>query len=463
MVTSKNFIQDIRTDINPCSLVPGYEPFSTTLWGGIVEGCDCSDATGVPKQDLLARTCSQIELNNGCREIDSMDPKYLNIYRGRSICMKRGDINFFNAVRPDINGACPADYQSCGDDVTPPSKTFCVKSLTDCPINSVKIIKSGSGGIGSDYQSRDLEEGWKIVFSPKEANKMPIEDTKLTEGAPCINPQEVDITKGRYVYPLSRTISNQTYKHHGCHDSINDEIFKDHRYTKIDQVDEKKLFEDNGIYLQLKSLPLNQIEYTSASYFYGLFVRSTLEHELSCEYSGVGLSRTDIKAHQSNFSKIEYWHRFLNKTCLFFISAVLILFIPFLFMMAASFFSNNITLLSLIKPWSVFANFTIIAVTCVVILVTFISMYCNWQLSQFIFLIVKHECSNKQTLHVWVHLYEILLVSNQMKFFVIGMCACSLVAQGIFLKYFWNIDQRAREASRSEDHRMSHSKLKEEK
>lgn len=142
---------------------------------------------------------------------------------------------------------------------------------------------------------------------------------------------------------------------------------------------------------------------------------------------------------------------------------MLILFIPFLFMMAASFFSNNNTLLSLIKPWSVFSNFTIIAVTLVLILVTFISMYCNWKLSEFIFLIVKHECSNKQTLHVWVHLYEILLVSNQMKFFVIGLCALSLVSQGIFLKYFWKIDQRAREASRSEDHRMSHSKLKEEK
>jgi hypothetical protein len=69
----------------------------------------------VPEQDLLDRPCSQIELYNpstnsegenynGCQSIDSIRPKYLNIYRGTSLCMKRGNINFFNAIKPDING-----------------------------------------------------------------------------------------------------------------------------------------------------------------------------------------------------------------------------------------------------------------------------------------------------------------------------------------------------------------------
>lgn len=312
MLESPNFLLDIRTDINPCSLEPGYEPFASVYWGGIVEGCDCSSGKAVPTQDLLKRPCSQIELNNGCRSIDPMSPKYLSTYKGRSVCMKRGKTNFFNAVRPNIIGACPDGFLSCGDNATPPSKIICVENLAECPINSVKISKSGT--VSAGYETRDLEDGWQLMISKSETNKMPIEDSMLTEGAPCINPHEIDITKGRYIYPLSRIIVNETYKYHGCQDSINKEIYKDHRYTKIDQVDEEKLFKDNGIYLQLKDLPLNQMEYTSASYYYGLYVRSALELELSCEYSDQKLSREAIKKKNGNFSTIEYWHKFLIKT-----------------------------------------------------------------------------------------------------------------------------------------------------
>lgn len=196
-------------------------------------------------------------------------------------------------------------------------------------------MKSGSGSVPDGYKVIPLEDGWQLLTSSN-ANDLPIEDTKLSEGAPCINPYEIDMTKNRYIYPLTRIINNETYRYHGCQDSINNEIFKDQRYTKIDQVDEEKLFKDNGIWLQVKDLPMNQMEYISSSYFYGLFIKSSLELDLSCEYSDQNLSRNDIKEREKEFSYIDYWHKFLNKACLFFISAVLILFIPFLFMVLAS-------------------------------------------------------------------------------------------------------------------------------
>ena len=149
----------------------------------------------------------------------------------------------------------------------------------DCPVNSVKIAKAGK--TTGDYEIRDLEDGWELAFSKGEPDKLPIEDVKLTEGAPCINPDEIDITKGRYIYPLSRMIVNDTYKHHGCQDSINGDMNKDPRYTKIDQIDEETLYKDNGIWLKVKDLPNNQMEYVSASYFYGLFLKSALEYDLS--------------------------------------------------------------------------------------------------------------------------------------------------------------------------------------
>lgn len=462
-----NFIQDIK----PCGVEQDYEPFISKFWGGIVEGCDWTSGKGVPEQDLLDRPWSQIELYNpstntegdenynGCQSINSIDPKYLTIFRGTSICMKRGKFNFFNAIRPDINGVCPNNTSSCGESSTPPSKIIWVEKLEDCPINGIKIMKSGSGSIPDGYKAIPLEDGWQLLTSSN-ANDLPIEDTKLSEGAPCINPYEIDMTKNRYIYPLTRIINNETYRYHGCQDSINNEIFKDQRYTKIDQVDEEKLFKDNGIWLQVKDLPMNQMEYISSSYFYGLFIKSSLELDLSCEYSDQNLSRNDIKEREKEFSYIDYWHKFLNKACLFFISAVLILFIPFLFMVLASWFAQNLSLLKLIKSWSVFSNITIIIITVGIILITFVSMYFNWHLSEFIFLIVKNECSNKQQLHVWVHLYEILLVSNQLKFFVIGACVFSIFVQTMFLKFFWDVGKPSENDRENEDNRVSASKLR---
>lgn len=456
------FIEDIRTDINPCSLEKGYEPFSTTLWGGIIEGCDCITGKGVEKQDLLARSCTQVELSRDWRGIAPIPKKSLNIYRGHTICMKRSELNFFNVIRPKINGEWPQNYKPCGGDATPPSKIYWVEEKQQCLINSIKIAKSGN--FGPNYTSRDLEEGWQISFSRKEPNSLPIVDRMLTEGYPCINPHEFDMTKGRYIYPLTRLINNSTYKYHGWQDSINNEIFKSPGFEKLDQIDEEKLFKDNGIYLELQNLPLNQMEYTSPSYFYGLYTRPVIDLELSWEYSNLGMSRQEIKEREHDFVQIENWHKFLNRACLFYISAVLILFIPFFFMIIATLFSNNNTLLSLIKPWNAFSNILIILISLVIIAISFTWMYFNWNLSEFIFLIVKHECSSKQILHIWVHLYETLLFSNQLKFFVIGSTVISIVIQIFFLKYFWNIDKEEKEVplNNSNQNRLTHSQLRED-
>ena len=457
------FIEDIRTDINPWSLEKGYEPFSTTLWGGIIEGCDWSTGKGVEKQDLLPRSWTQVELNNGWKGIAPIPKKNLNIYRGRTIWMKRSELNFFTVVRPKINGEWPKSYKPWGNDATPPSKIICVEEKQNWLINSIKIAKSAN--FGPNYESKDLEEGWQISFSRKEPNSLPIVDRMLTEGSPCINPYEIDMTKGRYIYPLTRIINNSTYKYHGWKDTINNEIFKNPGYDKLDQIDEEKLFKDNSIYLELKNLPLNQMEYTSASYFYGLYVRPVIDLELSWEYSNLDMSRKEIKEREHDFIQIENWHKLLNRAWLFYISAVLILFIPFFFMIITTFFSNNNTLLSLIKPWNAFSNILIILISLGIIIICFTWMYFNWNLSEFIFLIVKHEWSSKQILHIWVHLYETLLFSNQLKFFVIGSTVISIILQIFFLKYFWNIDKgedKEIPLNESNQNRLTHSQLRDE-
>ena len=88
-------------------------------------------------------------------------------------------------------------------------------------------------------------------------------------------------------------------------------------------------------------------------------------------------------------------------------------------------------------------------------------MYKNWSMSEFISLLVKNECSSKTVTHIWVHLYEILLYSNQLKFFMIGACTASFIAQIVFLRVFWNIDKNAKE-DEEENNRLSHLQLNEE-
>lgn len=41
------------------------ESLASVLWGGIIEGCDCTNGVGVHKGDLIKRKCSGIELDNG--------------------------------------------------------------------------------------------------------------------------------------------------------------------------------------------------------------------------------------------------------------------------------------------------------------------------------------------------------------------------------------------------------------
>ena len=126
-----NFVMDIRTDLSSCSLKDGYEPFTGMQWGGTMEGCDCTDGKGVRTRDLLSTECSQHEIDNGCTIVDATDPKYLTKYRGRTICMKRGDVDFLSAITPGINGECPDDTYKCADDSTPPSKIICAQNKTE--------------------------------------------------------------------------------------------------------------------------------------------------------------------------------------------------------------------------------------------------------------------------------------------------------------------------------------------
>ena len=102
-------------------------------------------------------------------------------------------------------------------------------------------------------------------------------------------------------------------------------------------------------------------------------------------------------------------------------------------------------------------------------------MYLNWDLSELLFKLAKREgntdanqstveCSSKVMIYIWTFIYEILMYSNQQKFFIMAANFATVVGQIIFIKHFNPSKTKRIEEDRDEsnDDRLSHSPLKEE-
>jgi hypothetical protein len=82
---------------------------------GTKKGCDCSDAeVDSFNMDLSAGACSKNETTYGCVTVEEKPAKVLKVYKNSNICGKRGNVNFINVKRPNLNGECPELTKACG-------------------------------------------------------------------------------------------------------------------------------------------------------------------------------------------------------------------------------------------------------------------------------------------------------------------------------------------------------------
>ena len=65
---------------------------------------------------------------------------------GVSICGRRGGRPFFDTLRPDIDGECPAKTVPCSQN-TSPENTICIEQdkteneiMDFCPITEIKLV-----------------------------------------------------------------------------------------------------------------------------------------------------------------------------------------------------------------------------------------------------------------------------------------------------------------------------------
>lgn len=130
---------------------------------------------------------------------------------------------------------------------------------------------------------------------------------------------------------------------------------------------------------------MSQLEYSSNSYFImGLNLMEVLGmggHGTT--QTNLNFNRQEISQKATNYDKIEAWHAFLDKAVIFYMAAVIILYIPFLVMLCPFWGSKSTseddpngeqrsTLDKLIRSWSLFANIVIILIIIFILILVFI-------------------------------------------------------------------------------------------
>lgn len=247
-------------------------------WPGTVEGCDCSNLSfnlfGSP---LKRGTCSSLQNKNKsrndsffdfsyrrCIDIRATAPIPYKSWSGRTICAKRIPQSYLDLIIVSSAAKCPVDTKSCGK-IDSIDNVLCVSNLAACPINKILFLES-KAPIPTDFKYNvvQLDANKKILFTNENVKGEIVQEFKLSEGQPCLDPNYVNINSDQYI--LSRLLNNN-----GCPQTGGNAEMFDHRYSKIDSDDLYSFYTNNGVEDALMRLP--QYKKTSPFSFIDLYVR----------------------------------------------------------------------------------------------------------------------------------------------------------------------------------------------
>jgi len=134
----KKYIEDIViTDKNECP--PDYTSIIDSYnWNGNYEGCECTES-GVSTFYIKANCPS-----TKCINIEETQETVLNLWRGKNICLKRGDTSYeksdlLSKVQLIKGNGCPDKKKICGV-IDTLDNLLCIDEKLSCPINYMKFI-----------------------------------------------------------------------------------------------------------------------------------------------------------------------------------------------------------------------------------------------------------------------------------------------------------------------------------
>ena len=125
------------------------------------------------------------------------------------------------------------------------------------------MILDPNTNVLANYTILKLGNGFKLVYTT-ESNSLPLVRFKLTESEVCATPNEYATSTGRNLYKLLNT------NNYGSCTSKIGGVYHDLRYSKIGEILEKTLFDDNGVTFVLQRLPEYPI-YDSYYYSWNLY------------------------------------------------------------------------------------------------------------------------------------------------------------------------------------------------
>ena len=142
----KSPIMDIIEGVGSCS--NGYSPLIEDKWKGTVSGCDCvgrySYRIKISRRNRLNRDyCSFNESLGGCSNVGPVSPIDYNVYKGKTICVKKSSVKFDDLFINAASGkkSCKSTMKQCGtlDSI---GNLLCVDKSSHCPVNKVIIQKN---------------------------------------------------------------------------------------------------------------------------------------------------------------------------------------------------------------------------------------------------------------------------------------------------------------------------------
>ncbi|KAL4446168.1 hypothetical protein ABPG74_021707 [Tetrahymena malaccensis] len=243
-------IYSITPSASGCS-----EYFTAYQFPGTVDGCDCTSSPSVKySNNIFASQCSQEQLSNGCKSVNSTPQTTFTQWQLQSqilqLCVTR--INGFNYMQSDCS---IIGYQRCGvaqGDTTNPNM-FCLPASTQCPINSIIY---GATAPDTSYISIINVGTQKIFTSNSVQNSQPLAYSHISRG----NGECKDFQNYHYIDPNMKEYDLMRGKSNTCANSQTDP-----RFQELFQITESTYFSANNY--DVSNLPQYPLAQNMQYYF----------------------------------------------------------------------------------------------------------------------------------------------------------------------------------------------------
>lgn len=270
----ENFESGYFMEFHECSSYTNEIPIQFDSWQGTKRGC------GTIKNDK--KEANILEDGNSCKDdeelLEKIPPRKIYFYKGIKLCGKTKG-KYYDLLLSDsvvgVNEECPKGTKNCGyiDSV---KNKLCLDINSDCPISYIKIAEKPPEGISNlkvikgdninFYYSNEPYSNKSEI--PYIQNKFKIADSKICS-LPNLYYSNIDL----FVLDAFDKISSTD-----C--SIDTE-----RYHALDEIDNYKLYDENGIINKIKLHNLTDYGYNINIYInhlLTLYVRTHFGFKKEC-------------------------------------------------------------------------------------------------------------------------------------------------------------------------------------